>query len=85
MHLIAAFFALIFSFCQAQSVHHSETFIPPETAAAMAQLQPGSHTDFAPTRQQLAHAQFSNQLSSRYAEGAWSISPQRMNASFDAR
>lgn len=82
MHdLLAAFFALVFSFSPAPSVRHSETFIPPEMAARAALLAPGSQLDFAPTRQQLAQAQYGH----GYAEDGWTASLHRTNVTYTAR
>jgi hypothetical protein len=79
MHaILSTFLAAIFSFFQSQPVHHSQTFIPPEQAAYAAMLEPGSQTEFAPTRQELVH----HQLGRSYAEGAWAASPHRMNVNF---
>jgi hypothetical protein len=81
MHFLAAFFAFLFSFCQAQSVHHSQTFVPPGTALAISSPEPGSRAEYAPTRRELAQ----DQMSRSYAESAWRASAHPMNASFDGR
>jgi hypothetical protein len=82
MHdFLAAFFGLFLSLFQAQAVHHSQTFIPPEQAAAAAMLEPGSQTEFAPTRQQVAQSRFGRS----YADGEWTASAHRMNATYFVR
>ena len=82
MHnFLAAFFALIFSFCHAQSIQHSQAFAaPPGSSVAVAGLDPVG--EFVPSRRELAQSQASR----GYAEAACaSCSAHRMNASYIVR
>jgi hypothetical protein len=72
--LIAAFFAMIFSFGHAQTVHHSE-FV------AATDNQPYVQAP-APTREQLAYQEF--QTATSYAETSC-VSCRQMNVVYDAR
>ena len=75
MHqLIAAFFAVIFSFGHAQTVRHSE-FV------TSADNHPYIQAPL-PTREELAHKQF--QTATSYAETSC-VSCRRMNVVYDAR
>jgi hypothetical protein len=82
MHsLLTAVFTFLTSLTQPQTVHHSQIFIPPEQVVAAARLEPGSRSEFAPTRQQVAHS-----VNGRdYADEEWGVSAHKMNASFSAR
>ena len=74
MHsLIAAFFAMLFSFSHAQTVHHSEM--------ALADSHPFVQQT-APTREELNYEQF--QTVTSYAETSC-VSCRRMNVVYDAR
>lgn len=75
MHqLIAAFFAMIFSFGHAQTVHHSEL-------VAASDNHPYIQAP-APTREQLAYEEF--QTTTSYAETSC-VSCRQMNVVYDAR
>lgn len=75
MHqLIAAFFAMIFSFGHAQPMHQSQV-------ASAANNQPFIQAP-APTREELAHQQFETITS--YAETSC-VSCRQMNVVYDAR
>lgn len=72
--LLAAFFALIFSFSHAQTVRHSDYIA---TTDSYPYVQAA-----APTREQLAYEQF--QTATSYAETSC-VSCRRMNVVYDAR
>jgi hypothetical protein len=76
MHqMLAAFFAMIFSFSHAQDVRHSESFLA-------AHHTPSTYQAFVPTRQELAYQQF--ETVTGYAESSC-VSCRRMNVVYDAR
>jgi hypothetical protein len=75
MHaLLAAFFAMIFSFSHAQNIRHSEAFLATGN-------HPAAYDTFVPTREQLAQEQFETVTS--YAETSC-VSCRRMNVVYDA-
>jgi hypothetical protein len=72
--LIAAFFAMLFSFSHAQTVHHSEMALAADNHPFVQQT--------APTRSELNYEQF--QTVNSYAETSC-VSCRRMDVDYDAR
>jgi len=71
---IAAFFAMLFSFSHAQTLHHSEVALASDTRPFVQQA--------APTREEVNYEQFETVTS--YAEDSC-VSCRRMNVVYDAR
>lgn len=74
MSVIAAFFAMLFSFSHAQTVRHSELALAPQNQPFVQAAMP--------SREELAHQQF--ETVTRYAEDSC-VSCRQMNVVSDAR